>query len=66
MLYFVGSHVLYCLIVFFYSIYSVKPAKALIKGDSMTFIVKCSPTEVKTYKHNLLFRLNDNEKYNKV
>lgn len=47
------------------NIYSVKPAKALIKGDSMTFIVKCSPTEVKTYKHNLLFRLNDNEKYNK-
>ncbi|CAC5365950.1 unnamed protein product [Mytilus coruscus] len=47
------------------NVYSVKPAKALMKGEMMTFIVKCTPAEVRTYKHNLMFRLNDNEKYNK-
>ncbi|XP_076088229.1 cilia- and flagella-associated protein 65-like isoform X2 [Mytilus galloprovincialis] len=47
------------------NVYSVKPAKALMKGEMMTFVVKCTPAEVRTYKHNLMLRLNDNEKYNK-
>ncbi|OWF45565.1 hypothetical protein KP79_PYT24425 [Mizuhopecten yessoensis] len=47
------------------SVYAVKPAKALLRGEHQIFVVKITPPEVKTYKHGLNFRLNDNEKYNK-
>ncbi|XP_069108657.1 cilia- and flagella-associated protein 65-like isoform X1 [Argopecten irradians] len=46
-------------------VYAIKPAKALLKGEHQIFVVKITPPEVKTYKHALNFRLNDNEKYNK-
>ena len=44
----------------------MKPSKALLKGEQQVFVVKILPKEVKTYKHKLTMRLNDNEKYNKV
>ncbi|KAH3749495.1 hypothetical protein DPMN_183993, partial [Dreissena polymorpha] len=47
------------------STFSVKPSKALLKGEQQVFVVKILPKEVKTYKHKLTMRLNDNEKYNK-
>ncbi|XP_078326129.1 cilia- and flagella-associated protein 65-like isoform X1 [Crassostrea virginica] len=45
--------------------YTVKPAKALLKGQQQIFVVKITPNDVKHYKHDLTFRLNDDEKYNK-
>ncbi|KAJ8320586.1 hypothetical protein KUTeg_002173 [Tegillarca granosa] len=45
--------------------YAVKPVKALMKGQHQIFVVKITPNEVKTYKHDLVLKLNDNEKYNK-
>ncbi|XP_052814504.1 cilia- and flagella-associated protein 65-like isoform X2 [Mya arenaria] len=47
------------------STYTVKPAKALLKGGQQIFVVKFLPKEVKTYKHKLKMRLNDNTKYDK-
>jgi hypothetical protein len=44
----------------------VKPAKALLKGQKQIFVVKISPKEVKTYKHKLKVKLNDNKKYDQV
>lgn len=51
---------------FCFSTYTVKPAKALLKGQQQIFVVKITPSEVKHYKHDLTFKLNDDEKYNKV
>ena len=51
---------------FFYRVYSVKPAKGLMKGDLQIFVVKITPPEVKTYKQKLTMRLNDNDKYDQV
>ena len=53
-------------IFFTFSTYTVKPAKALLKGQQQIFVVKITPNDVKHYKHDLTFRLNDDEKYNKV
>ncbi|XP_053386703.1 cilia- and flagella-associated protein 65-like isoform X2 [Mercenaria mercenaria] len=47
------------------NIFSVKPAKALMKGQRQIYVVKISPKEVKTYKHKMKMRLNDNNKYDK-
>ncbi|KAL4217273.1 hypothetical protein ACF0H5_023724 [Mactra antiquata] len=46
-------------------IFSVKPTKALLKGQTQIFVVKITPKEVKTYKHKLKMKLNDNKKYDK-
>ncbi|XP_060587307.1 cilia- and flagella-associated protein 65-like isoform X2 [Ruditapes philippinarum] len=46
-------------------IFSIKPAKALMKGQRQIYVVKISPSEVKTYKHKMKMRLNDNNKYDK-
>lgn len=54
------------LYIFTLSTYTVKPAKALLKGQQQIFVVKITPNDVKHYKHDLTFRLNDDEKYNKV
>lgn len=47
------------------STFTVKPAKALLKGEKQIFVVKITPKEVKTYKHKLKMKLNDNKKYDK-
>lgn len=54
------------LLSFCFSTYTVKPAKAMLKGQQQIFVVKITPSEVKHYKHDLTFKLNDDEKYNKV
>ena len=49
--------------VYVISIYSMKPTTGLLPpGSHQVFIVKCLPTDVKTYKHNVRLRLNDMEK----
>ncbi|KAK3083386.1 hypothetical protein FSP39_021362 [Pinctada imbricata] len=45
--------------------FAVKPQKALLKDEHQIFVVKITPTEVKHYNHELKFRLNDNDKYDK-
>lgn len=45
--------------------FAVKPAHGLLKDNQQIFVVKITPKEVKTYKHKLKLRLNDNAKYDK-
>ena len=48
-------------------IYSMKPTTGLLApGAHQVFIVKCLPTDVKAYKHNVKLKLNDMEKNTKV
>lgn len=62
----IDKHTDSCFYIFTFSTYTVKPAKALLKGQQQIFVVKITPNDVKHYKHDLTFRLNDDEKYNKV
>ena len=44
----------------------LNPGRLCWKGEHQIFVVKITPSEVKHYKHNLKFNLNDNDKYEKV
>ena len=52
---------------FFYSVYSLKPNKGLLSpSEHQLFVVKCQPSEVKTYKNTLQLRLNYLDKNTQV
>ena len=55
-----------CPSVCLYRIFAIKPAQGLLSTEHQIFVVRTIPEKVKTYKHNMIMRLNDNEKYDKV
>ncbi|RUS91152.1 hypothetical protein EGW08_001065, partial [Elysia chlorotica] len=47
-------------------VFAVKPSKGILKTGYQVFTVRMTPKTVNLFTHNLLLRLNDNEKYDQT
>lgn len=45
--------------------FTAKPSQGLLSTQHQIFVVRILPEKVQTYKHDMVMRLNDNEKYDK-
>ncbi|XP_025115261.1 cilia- and flagella-associated protein 65-like isoform X2 [Pomacea canaliculata] len=45
------------------NIFAVKPFQGVLQGKHQIFVVCATPEKVNTYRHNMVFQFNDNEKY---
>ena len=53
-------------IVSLFRVFAVKPSKGILKSGYQVFTVRMTPKTVNTFTHDLLMRLNDNDKYDQV
>ncbi|GFR66876.1 coiled-coil domain-containing protein 108-like [Elysia marginata] len=47
-------------------VFAVKPSKGILKSGYQVFTVRMTPKTVNSFTHDLLLRLNDNEKYDQT
>ncbi|XP_076448439.1 cilia- and flagella-associated protein 65-like [Babylonia areolata] len=48
------------------NIFAIKPNRGLLATQHQIFVVRIIPEKVQTYKHKMVMRLNDNDKYDKT